>query len=323
MTVKKSFPKRIADLKPNAAESQDTETDVMQVNQSVQEEMIPKSQLDDYIKQQIQEGLRAFQQTPVLDQTKQEFPTKKVESIDDLPEFKNWEVRDRTYVLCTGYSSLSHGLKDRHKKNSPLMYKGRALRFSPSQASFFMDKQVGDVLVQYLSIDEGKLFVSQDNTHLQKFLAISPENGVVFKEFNPKEQSKKDYDAQNLKLDAHILSRQIDTQSLVSVAMLMCKGYTESMDLFSVKRDLYNEIENNPALFIKLANDPKLKFKSIGKIAVFRGILKYSDYRFLDENDVVICEVGRNENEFDTLASYFSTSEGRLLYEYLVQKIEY
>jgi hypothetical protein len=283
--------------------------------------MIPKSQIDDYLKQKYEEMLR--ESTPVqIQQSRQEPTPKKVESEDDLPEFSKWEEKDRLYVLCTGYSSLSQGIKDRHKKNSPLMYKGRSLRYSTSQASFFMDKQVGDVLLSYLSIEEGKLFIPKSNTHLQKFLAIHPDNGVIFKEFNPKEESKKTYDAQALKLDAHIRSRELDTATLVSVAMLMCKDYNETLDLFTVKRDLYNEIENNPKLFIKLASDPNLKLKTIGKMAVNRGLLKFAGFRFYDENDAVICEVGRNENEYDSLAAYFSTSEGRNLYEYLLQKIE-
>jgi hypothetical protein len=298
------------------------------------EEMIPKSQIDGYIQKALEENEKKFDEKlqSILSakqpeqiyqqQPKLEPAPKKVESADDLPEFENWEVKDRIYVLCTGFSSLSHGIKDRHKKSSPLMYKGRSLRYSTSQASFFMDKQVGDVLLSYLSIDEGKLIVPKENAHLQKFLAIHPDNGVVFKEFNPKEESKIAYDVQKLKVDAHILSRQLDTATLVAVAMLMCKDYTENADLFTVKRDLYNEIEINPKLFIKLASDQNLKLKSIGKIAVFRGLLKFANYRFLDENDVVICEANRNENEYDTLASYFSTTEGRNLFEYLVRKIE-
>lgn len=201
------------------------------------------------------------------------------------------------------------------------MYKGRSLRFSTSQASFFMDQQTGDVLTTYLSIEAGRLFVPKENSHLQKFLAIHPDNGVVFKEFDPKQQSKAAYDEQKIKIDAHILSRSLDTPTLVAVAMLMCKDYNETLDLFTVKRDLYNEIEANPKLFIKLAGDRSLKLKSTGKIATFRGFLNYADYRFYDENGAVVCEVGRNENEYDALASYFASSEGRSLYEYLTQKI--
>lgn len=344
MAIKQKFQRKISDPLPNISfedmlkergregstgpqESVITEAvqpkpaEIKQVERFFEEEMIPRSQLDDYIEKkfgEMQKKLPSF----LIPQPKEEPAPKKVEAIDDLPEFEKWEEKDRLYVLCTGYSSLSQGIKDRHKKNSPLMYKGRSLRYSTSQASFFMDKQVGDVLLSYLSIEEGKLFVPKENTHLQKFLAIHPDNGIIFKEFNPKEESKKAYDIQALKLDAHFLSRKLDSVTIVSIAMLMCKGYNETLDLFTVKRDLYNEIEQNPKLFIKLASDPNLKLKTIGKMAVNRGLLKFAGFRFYDETDVVICEVNRNEDEYESLAAYFGTSEGRNLYEYLLQKIE-
>lgn len=314
-----------ATLSPQYTANADYIPQTIEPVKTITEEKIPVSNLDSYISKKLEENNRQWEEkfnALKIPQPKELPAPKKVESVDDLPEFQNWEEKDRIYVLCTGYSSLSQGIKDRHKKNSPLMYKGRSLRYSTSQASFFMDKQVGDVLVTYLSIEEGKLMVPKGNTHLQKFLAIHPDNGVVFKEFDPKEVSKAAYEAQNLKLDAHLLSRKIDTATLIAVAMLMCKDYTESMDLFTIKRDLYNEIENNPKLFIKLASDQNLKLKSTGKIAVFRGLLKYANFRFYDEDDKVICEANRNENEYDSLASYFGTTEGRSLYDYLVQKIE-
>jgi hypothetical protein len=332
MALKNKFPKKIADTKAKATVASSTAVEELiqePINDVAatptqtpkpQEEMIPKSDIDAYVRQQVEESLKNLQ--PSFQPQKQEIPTKKVEAIDDLPEFENWEVKDRIYVLCTGYSSLSQGLKDRHKKNSPLMYKGRALRYSPSQASFFMDKQTGDVLLQYIHIEEGRMLVPKENTHLQKFLATSPENGVIFKEFNPTEESKIAYDAQQLKLDAHWLSRNVDTTTLVSIAMLMCKNYTENMDMFTIKRDLYNEIESNPKLFIKLASDKNLKLKTIGKMAVNRGLLKFENYRFLDEAGTIICESNRNENEYDSLASFFGSSEGRSIYEYLMHKIE-
>lgn len=341
MTFKRKFPATLSDMDPQVTYEEMLEKQQANPVQSLPktvaprgpvkkkiptEPTIPKSQLDSYIQKKYEQLLR---DNPVLNPPvsegiqKHEIIPKKVEAVDDLPEFERWVTKDRIYVLCTGYSSLSHGIKDRHKKNSPLMYKGRSLRYSTSQASFFMDKQVGDVLLSYLSIEEGRLLVPKENTHLQKFLAIHPDNGIIFKEFNPEEESKKAYESQNITLDAHFLSRQIDSATLVSVAMLMWKDYNETMDMFTVKRALYNEIEANPKLFIKLASDPNLKLKSIGKIAVNRGLLSYANFRFTDENNVVICEANRNENEYETLASYFSTAEGRNLYDYLVQKIEF
>jgi hypothetical protein len=322
-TAKTPFPKTVKEtvLKQDVSfeEMQEaTNKDQEATSPDLKEEMIPKSQVKDYIDKQLEEIRSSFTQAPA----RTELPTKKVESSDDLPEFENWVVKDRIYVLCTGHSSLSHGIKDRHKRNSPLMYKGRALRFSTSQASFFMDKQAGDVLLSYLSIDEGKLIVPQENTHLQKFLAIHPDNGIVFKEFDPEEESRKTYDAQNVKIDAYILSKKIDDFTRDSVAMLMCKGYTEKWEEYTIRKNLNNEIEANPKLFIKLAQDPALKHKTVGKISVLRGYLKYVNFKFLDENDQIICEPKMHENEYDALATYFLSNTGRSLFEYLRHKIE-
>lgn len=329
MTQTKGFAKKLTEIAQEGfdASAAESQQEIDSAPGEPREETIPKSQIDSYINEKFEAREQALEEkyrkiTAATAQTVEQPSPKKVEAIDDLPEFKNWEERDRIYVLCTGFSSLTHGIRDRHKKNSDLMYKGRSLRYSTSQASFFMDKQVGETLICYLQIENGKLFVPKENAHLQKFLAIHPDNGIHFKEHNPQLESKLAYEVQNLKLDAHLLSRQVDTASLEAIAMMMCKDYLETWDVYTLKKQLYLEIEADPKLFIKFANDKSLKLKSLGKQAVIRGLLRYENFRFSDEQGTILCESSRNENEYDALALYFSSNEGRNLYEYLVHKIE-
>ena len=66
---------------------------------------------------------------------------------------------------------------------------------------------------------------------------------------------------------------------------------------------------------------PVLKFKGVARTAIDRGYLVFDKYRFLNDRKEVILEVGRNVNEYDAIAEYFQTNEGRTTYDYLSHAI--
>ena len=88
-----------------------------------------------------------------------------------------------------------------------------------------------------------------------------------------------------------------------------------------VKEEIYSYIKKEPKKYIDLANDPTLKFKGVARTAVDRGYLVFDKYRFLNDRKEVILEVGRNVNEYDAIAEYFQTNEGRTTYDYLSHAI--
>ena len=271
-------------------------------------------------------GLQPQKQAPVKETISYTPPV----DPNDIPELRNWEMKDRTYVLADGSKPLSFSITHQHTASAPLTYlnketkKAHALRYATNQTSFFMDqqsKEPGSVSTAHIIFKDGTLNTSGSQIALQQFLTITPENGLLFKEFDVTEKSRKAVEAEDLDFEAKKLAREIGDSSNRVIASLICLGYIDSWDMSIVKEEIYSYIKKEPKKYIDLANDPTLKFKGVARTAVSRGYLVFDKYRFINDRKEVILEVGRNVNEYDAIAEYFQTNEGRATYDYLSNAI--
>lgn len=305
----------------------DSDIDIKNINVSgatevVAEPTILLKDLDSYLKKAIEERM-ASSATSLKNI---EIP--KHESIDDLPELANWEIKDRSYIMIDGSCPVSYSIRDRSKKGSNLTYYNKVnntnhtLRYSQNQQSFLMDKQTGDFIVTFVTIYNGNLIVPKENPILQKFLHIHPDRNVIWKEFDPSIEIKKQVEEDAKLYQAlKLFNEELDDQTLEAICMLMCKDYSEEWPLYTLKRELNLAIKHNPSYFIQLSKDPTLKVKSIAKTALNRGLLKYSDYRFYDEDSKAICDVPRYSDEYEEISKFFLSPEGRSHYDYLKKKL--
>lgn len=305
----------------------DSDIDIKNINVSgatevVAEPTILLKDLDSYLKKAIEERM-ASSATSLKNI---EIP--KHESIDDLPELANWEIKDRSYIMIDGSCPVSYSIRDRSKKSSNLTYYNKVkntthtLRYSQNQPSFLMDKQTGDFIVTYVTIYNGNLLVPKENPVLQKFLHIHPDRNIIWKEFDPSIEIKKQVEEDAKLYQAlKLFNEELDDQTLEAICMLMCKDYSEEWPLYTLKRELNLAIKHNPSYFIQLSKDPTLKVKSIAKTALNRGLLKYSDYRFYDEDSKAICDVPRYSDEYEEISKFFLSPEGRSHYDYLKKKL--
>ena len=98
-------------------------------------------------------------------------------------------AKDKTYVLMSRNQPMQYFLRNRHKKGSPLQYYDedekslRSLCYGTNQLSVFEDEQTGDVILGSIIFQNGKLEVPRTNPQLQRFLEITPDNGIEFQEF--------------------------------------------------------------------------------------------------------------------------------------------
>jgi len=246
---------------------------------------------------------------------------------DDIPELRNFVPKERIYVLTNGTKPISHGLQTRHKPGSPLQYinpetqEVHALFYSLTETSFFKDKHKGDARVEHVHFKDGMLKTYEQDIKLQKFLAIHPGNkamgGTLFEEYNPSKEAETTLEQEELLFKAMEVSRSISFVKLDAVARLLCSDYKETWEPAEVKKAVYLEVKKQPTNFLKLANDPVLEMKGIAKTAVDRGLITYKNYRFLNDKGEVICEVSRNQDEYDAICEYFLTGNGRTTYEFL------
>lgn len=317
-------------------DSQITEKDPQQSVQKSEEQSIPLSMVEEMMqkmKADFEEKLKKIESSPAAEskEISNSVTNIKNENFDEIPELQDFEPKDRIYVLLDNFKPVSHGIRTRHKTGSTLQYLNprtkevHPLRFSRSQVSFFTDKQKGDVTVEHVLMKDGMLKVSANDVLLQKFLFIHPDNekngGKTFKEYNPADDAKIEIEKEDELFAAQKLARELNLLKLDAIARLMCSDYKEEWQTPELKRALYNEISKAPNKFIRLANDYSLEAKGVAKTANHRGIIDYKNYRFFNEDGQVICEVQRNEDEWDAIAAYLLSGDGRSFYDYLKNAI--
>lgn len=300
------------------------------------EPSIPLSQVSNLVAQEVAKALANLQpQQPekVVEVVKEVYTplVAKDENFDEIPGLEDFEVKDRTYVLCNNYKPASRGIRNRSKPNSELTYlnpktrQTHSLRYSVNQTSFFVDKQKGDVRVSPILVKDGTLRTTKNDIPLQKFLAIHPDNkangGSIFEEYDPAKEATEEIEKEDKLFEAQTLVRSLSFTKQDAIARIMCSDYKEEWVSSELKRSLYSAVAKSPEKFLKLANQPSLEAKGIAKTAQYRGIISYSNYKWYNEQKEVLVEVSRNEDELDAIAGYLLSGKGISFYEFLKNAI--
>ena len=112
---------------------------------------------------------------------------------------KNWEIKDRTYMLIGNKTPLTFTLASKHHSRTPLLWfdeeKGfaRELRYATNQNTPFRDEQKGHVTLAHIVFRDGVLFVPRTNQCLQKLLSLyHPGKGGFYTEIDSVEEAKDD-----------------------------------------------------------------------------------------------------------------------------------
>lgn len=338
------FQKKVVDVVAETPKSENIEvkesenvTEEIQKNETPEKEQpqmvtLSVDDLNALMDKKIQEAKESFvsEQPKVEEKKKEEFIT--LTNTDDIPELDGFEYKNRRYEVLLNTKSVSQGIRNRSKKGSPLQYihpvtkQPYSLRLSSNQASFFEEKQSkepGSVKLRYINIIDQVLFVPASDIMLQKFLHIHPDKGVVFRELDEVANAIEKTEKLDLSFKAENLVRALEFSAQDALARIICPSYKDGADSAIIKNDLFVTVRNhaNPALVIKYAEDENLLVKGLAKTAVSRGYLRYADYRFIDDNNVVVLEVGRNQDEWNAIAEYLQTNAGNKLREELNSKL--
>lgn len=253
-------------------------------------------------------------------------PARSEFDINDIPELRNWEMKDRQYELCDG-KPISQNIPSNHSKESPLQYTNQEnksvhiLRYATNQPSFFVEKQStepGSVLLAEIIFTHGKLNVPADNINLQKFLEIHPLKDKIFRHFDPKAKSIKVVNEKKLKFTAGGLVFTVGEMMNRAIASLECPSYVDSWEPELLEEEMLAYADREPEKYIAYTEDPTIKMKGVIKRALANGDLIYSNYRFFNKKREIIIEVAKNQDELDEMVKYFESGVGRTTYDYLV-----
>lgn len=295
------------------------------------EETIPASQVAEMFERMFAERMKSVETPPQQNYQAQSQPQFKQENnIDDIPELRDWVMKDREYELCDEVKPISCSIAKEHTATMPLQYTNKEtqavhiMRYATNQPSFFIEKQSkepGSVLVADVIFNYGRLRVPANNVTLQKFLAIHPHLNIVFKEYDPLAKSKKVIADKKLKLQASNLVFSVGEITNRAVASLEFDNYVDSWKADILEEEVLAFAEKSPQKYIDYTNDSTIKMKGVIKASLASGELIYSNYRFLNKKREQILEVAKNQNEMDELVLYFESGVGRTFYEYLLNKI--
>lgn len=310
---------------PEQSESQ------TEVNASEKEASVPMSAVENMVKSMVAEALKNNPPAPQIIQQVAPAPVaqqqvKQEYDIEDIPEFKNWERKDREYEYIEG-KPISASIPSQHTATIPLQYFNKEtntvhiLRYSTNQPSFFVEKQSkepGSVILAEIIFTFGRLKVPADQINLQKFLHIHQYKDIIFREYDATAKSKKIVEDKKLKIKATGLVFEVGETINRAIASLVCPSYVESWSIELLEEEVVAYAEKEPAKYIDYTNDSTIKMKGVIKSAMYIGDLIYNNYRWLNKNREVILEVPKNKDEMDELVTYFESGVGRSFYEYLL-----
>ena len=226
-----------------------------------------------------------------------------------------WEVKDRLYELKMDsyppvYIIKSRGLFYFDKEKG---YE-REIKYARNQQTPFVDEMKGHSKLGHIIFRNGKLFVEKEKVALQKFLSLyHPGRGSIFKEFNADEIATTDLDIIELQLDAMNLAKTIDVDQAEAILRTEIGREVTKMTSKELKRDLLVFAQNQPQLFLELANDDNINVRNTGIRAVEAGIIELSqDQRTFkwQSTGKKLITVPFDENPYSALAAWFKTDDG-------------
>jgi hypothetical protein len=246
--------------------------------------------------------------------------TKTATQVVSKPSIKDFEIKDRLYLLKGNETPVSFMLQTKHTQNKPLLHfdpiekRNKALRWSDNQSSPFVEDQDGYAICPPIIFENGKLYVTKENVELQKFLSFyHPANNVSYYEFDAEELANEEYDILTAQLDAQVTVREMPIGDLEAVARVVLKSKVDRMTSSEIRRDMLIYARSNPQEFMSLVNDDSLKLRNIAIRAVDMGILEISNdgrnVSWAGKGGKVIT-IPFGENAYSALAAFFMTDEG-------------
>lgn len=238
-----------------------------------------------------------------------------------------WQVKDRLYELVGDtippvYMMKSRGL---YWFDNEAGYE-REIKYCRNQQTVFVDEMKGPQRLGHIVFRNGNLFVEKEQTTLQKFLSIyHPDSGTVYKEFDADIEAESDIDILELQLEAMNLVKNLDVDHMEAILRSEIGNDVSKMTSKELKRDALIFAQNNPQLFLELANDENINIRNMGIKAVEQGIIKLSNdqrtFKWGSTNKTLI-KVPFDENPYSALAAYFKTDDGIDVFKTVEKKLK-
>jgi len=228
---------------------------------------------------------------------------------------KNWEIKDRTYILKNNKKPLTYKVK-----SSGLIYFdektgiNKEIRYATNQKSLFVDEQDEHARLEHVIFEDGALHVNRKLPLLQQLLSVyHPDANKVFEELDSTQEAIDDIDIIEMELEALKLVQELDIEHLEAILRTEVGSEITSMSSKEIKRDCYLFARNEPKLFIEVANDEDIKLRNLANRCVEAGIVKLTDDNTVFKwtaNSKKIMTVPFDEHPYAAFARFLKTDEG-------------
>ena len=238
---------------------------------------------------------------------------------------KNWELKDRTYVLNRGFSPLTYKVSSRgilwwDEENGI----NREIRYATNQKSLFVDEQDENVRLGHVIFQDGAITVPKNQPLLQQLLSIYHPKKNKWRAIDHEAAAKDYVDELELEIEALNLVRELDIEHLEAIMRTELGSSVTKMSSKELKRDAYRFAQTQPAFFIELSQDEDIKLRNLANRSVEAGILRLTDdntvFKFAS-NGKKVMTVPFDQHPYAALAQYFKTDEGIDLMKSIIKKL--
>ena len=228
---------------------------------------------------------------------------------------KNWDIKDRTYVLKNGMSPLTYKIR-----SSNLLHFdeeqgiNRELRYAANQKTLFVDEQDGYARLEHVVFEDGMLVVPRNNPMLQQLLSVyHPDKDTIWEEIDRQQEAADELDMIEAELEALKLVAELDIEHLEAILRTEIGSEVTTMSSKEIKRDCYLFAKNEPALFVEVANDEDIKLRNLANRSVESGLVTLGDDNTVfkwKSNGKKIMTVPFDEHPYTAFARFLKTDEG-------------
>jgi len=238
----------------------------------------------------------------------------------------NKGLQDKVYILKNGLSPLTYTIrgKDVYYFDKEKGYE-RELKYTQNQKTPFVDEFKGDARLAHIVFEDGVLNVSKQKQTLQEFLKLSPDNNVIYEEFDTVQIAVDELQDLELEVKALNAAKDLDIDIAEAVMRAELGSEVSSMSSKELKRDLLLFAKNNPSLFLELVSDDNVQLRNFGIKATEAGILNLSqDNRNFTwaSNGRKVMTVPFDEHPYSALAAFFKTDEGMQVYSNIEKRLK-
>jgi hypothetical protein len=157
---------------------------------------------------------------------------------------KDWEFKDRVYVLAGNHSPVTYTIQTKHTPRKPLLWFdeglkiNRELRLATNQKSLFADEQNGYSTLTHVIFQDGVLNVPRTEVTMQKMLSLyHPLKGNLWIEADAAKDAEDEIDLLEFEMEALNLVQTLDIEHLEAIMRTELGSAVSTMSSRELKRD--------------------------------------------------------------------------------------